>query len=61
MKDIVGKEIKQGDTVVIAFNGKTAIQLGKVLSFTNNEKVRVEVGKTYFLRLPEQLCYVETT
>lgn len=55
MKDVEGRELKCGDKVVIAFPGKKAISVGKVLSFTINNKVRVEVGPSYFLRLPEQL------
>ena len=59
MKDVLGREIKQGNRVVIAFNGETSIKIGKVLSFTNNKKVRVEVGTRYYLRLPAQVCCVE--
>jgi hypothetical protein len=59
MNDVLGREIQQGDKVAIAFNGETAIRIGKVLSFTNNEKVRVEVGTRYYLRLPAQVCRVE--
>ena len=59
MKDIVGRELNCGDSVVIAIHGKTAIKIGKILSFTLNNKVRVAVGASYFLRFPEQLCYVE--
>lgn len=55
MRDVIGKELKCGDDVVIAFYGKTTIKIGRILGFTLNKKARIEVGNSYFLRLPEQL------
>jgi len=58
MRDVLGNELRCGNNVIIALKGKE-IKIGKILSFTLNNKARVEVGATFFLRTSEQLYYIE--